>query len=56
MPVKSKAAFKFFKAIENNPEFAKKAGVSKDVAKEMTKGNKGKYAFGKLKERISKKK
>jgi hypothetical protein len=55
VPAKSKQQYRFFKAIENNPEFAKSAGVSQKVAKEYTKGNKGKYAFSKLKERIFKK-
>jgi len=55
MPSKSQAQYKFFKAVENNPEFAKKTGVDPQVAKEYTKGNKGKYAFSKLKKRIGKK-
>jgi hypothetical protein len=55
MPSKSKAQFRFFKAVENNPEFAEKTGVSKSIAKEMTKGNKGNKRFSKLKDRIGKK-
>jgi hypothetical protein len=52
MPAKSKAQFKLMKAAENNPEFAKKVGISQEVAKEYTKGNKGKKRFGKLKEKL----
>ena len=48
MPVKSQKQFKFFKAIENNPEFAEKVDVDPKVAKEMTKGNVGKKAYKKL--------
>lgn len=43
------------KAVENNPEFAKKVGIDQDVAKEFTKGNKGKKRFAKLKEKLGKK-
>lgn len=53
MPAKSKQQFKFMKAAEHNPEFAKKVGISPKVAKEFTKANKGKFAFKKLKERLS---
>ena len=35
MPVKSKKQKRFFQAVEHNSKFAKKAGVSQDVAKEM---------------------
>jgi hypothetical protein len=53
MPAKSKQQFKFMKAAENNPEFAKKVGIEPEVAAEFTKGNKGKKRFAKLKEKVS---
>jgi hypothetical protein len=56
MPAKSKQQFKFMKAVENNPEFAKKVGIDPEVAAEFTKGNKGKKRFAKLKEKVSGKK
>jgi hypothetical protein len=52
MPAKSKAQFKLMKAAENNPEFAKKVGISQEVANEYTKGNKGKKRYAKLKEKL----
>jgi hypothetical protein len=52
MPAKSKKQFKFMKAVENNPEFAKKVGVDPEVAKEFTKGNKGKKRFAKLRDKL----
>lgn len=52
MPAKSKAQFRFMKAAETNPEFAKKVGISQDVAKEYTKENKGKKRYTKLKEKL----
>lgn len=55
MPAQSKAQFKLMKAAENNPKFAKKVGISQEVAKEFTEGNKGKLRFSKLKERLGKK-
>lgn len=55
MPAKSKKQFKFMKAAENNPEFAKKVGIEPEVAKEFTKGNVGKKRFSKLKDMVSKK-
>lgn len=36
MPSKSKQQFKFFKFLEENPEEAKKSGVSQSVAHEFT--------------------
>ena len=54
MPTKSKAQFRLMKAVENNPEFAKKVGISKKVAEEMTQGNVGKKRFAKLKEKLGK--
>jgi hypothetical protein len=56
MPAKSKKQFRFMKAAENNPEFAKKVGIDPEVAAEFTKGNKGKKRFAKLKEKVSGKK
>lgn len=55
MPAKSKSQFRLMKAAENNPEFAEKVGIEPKVAKEFTKGNKGKKRFAKLKEKVSKK-
>lgn len=52
MPAVSKAQFRLMKAAENNPEFAKKVGIKPSVAKEFTKGNKGKKKFAKLKEKL----
>jgi hypothetical protein len=56
MPAVSKKQFKFMKAAENNPEFAKKVGIEPDVAAEFTKENVGKKRFSKLKEKVSGKK
>ena len=53
MPASSKKQFKFMKAAENNPEFAKKVGIEPEVAAEFTKGNVGKKRFAKLKEKVS---
>lgn len=51
MPSTSKKQFKFFKAVEHNPEFAQKVGVKPSVGKEMTKGNVGKKSYKNLKEK-----
>ncbi len=56
MSAKSKAQFRFMKAAENNPEFAKKVGIEPEVAAEFTKGNVGKKRFAKLKEKVNGKK
>jgi hypothetical protein len=56
MPSVSKKQYKFFKAVENNTEFAEKVDVPQEVGKEMTKGNKGKKRFSKLIEKVGKKK
>lgn len=56
MPASSKKQFKFMKAAENNPEFAKKVDIEPEVATEFTKGNVGKKRFAKLKEKVSGKK
>lgn len=42
------------KAAENNPKFAKKVGISPDIAGEFTEMNKGKKAYDKLPERMKK--
>jgi len=55
VPAKSKAQFRFFKALENNPELRKKHNISKEEAEEYTKDNKGKKRFSKLREYVSKK-
>jgi len=52
MSAKSKQQFRFMKAAENNPEFAKKVGIEPEVAKEFTKGNKGKKRFAKLRDKL----
>lgn len=56
MPVKSKVQFRYMKMMENDPEKAKEAGIEPEVAKEMTKGNKGKKRFAKLIEKVGRKK
>jgi hypothetical protein len=48
MPAKSKAQFRFMKAAENDPRFAKKVGIKPSVAKEYTESNVGKKAYSKL--------
>lgn len=42
------------KAAEKNPKFAKKVGISPDIAGEFTEMNKGKKAYDKLPERMKK--
>lgn len=54
MPAKSKAQFKFMKAAEHNPKFAKKAGIKPSVAAEYTKSNVGKKAYVDLPARMKK--
>jgi hypothetical protein len=48
MPAKSKAQFRLMKAVENNPKFAKKIGMSSTKAAEYTSSNEGKKAYKKL--------
>ena len=48
MPAKSKAQFRLMKAVEHNPQVAKKVGMSPSVAAEYTESNVGKKAYGKL--------
>lgn len=55
MPAVSKAQYKFFKMLENNPDLAKKHGMTSQEAAELTKENKGKKRFSKLIEKINKK-
>lgn len=52
MPAKSKAQFRFFKAMENDPKQAKEKGLSMDEIKDFT--NISKKRFAKLREKISK--
>ncbi len=54
MPAKSVQQFKFFKALEENPEEARKKGVSPEVAHEFT-DNMTKQRFSKLKQKVAKK-
>ena len=42
MPPVSKKQKRFFQAVEHNKKFAKEAGVSQEVAKEMLHGKKKK--------------
>lgn len=53
MPAKSKAQFKFMKAVKSG--YIKVPGLSKKEAKEFTEENKGKKRFSKLKEYVRKK-
>jgi hypothetical protein len=54
MPSKSRQQYKFFKAVEENPELAKEKGIKPEVAQEFTQGmTKGRFA--KLKQKIGKK-
>lgn len=55
MPARSKSQFRLMKAAENNPKFAKKLGISQEVAAEYTKPNVGKKRYSKLREKICKK-
>lgn len=52
MPIKSKAQQRLMYAAANNPEVAKKTGVSSKVAKEYIKAT-SKKRFAKLKEKLS---
>ena len=54
MPAKSKAQFRFMKAAENDPRFAKKVGIKPSVAKEYTESNVAKKAYAKLPEKKAK--
>jgi hypothetical protein len=48
MPAKSKAQFRFMKAAETDPKFAKRVGITPSVAKEYTEGNVGKRSYKSL--------
>lgn len=52
MPAKTKAQFRLMKAAENNPKFAKKVGISPDVAAEYTQSNVKGKSYAKLPERL----
>lgn len=54
MPAKSKAQARLMYAAQNNPEVAKRTGISPEVAHEFTQGM-TKKRFGKLKDKIGKK-
>lgn len=54
MPAKSKAQFRFMKAVESGS--IKVPGLTKEEAKEYTKSNVGKKRFKKLKEKLGCKK
>lgn len=54
MPSVSKAQFRFFEAAKHNPEFAKKAGVSRKVAEEFTSSQESSGGYSKLPERKKK--
>jgi hypothetical protein len=51
MPARSKAQFRFMKAAENNPAFAKKMGISPMAAGEFTEGNVKGKKYSKLPEK-----
>jgi hypothetical protein len=53
VPSRSKAQFRFFQAMKNDPEQAKEMGLSKETIKDYTSMTKKRFA--KLKEKISKK-
>jgi hypothetical protein len=48
MPATSKKQFRFMKAAEHNPSFAKKVGIKPSVAAEYTESNVGKKSYKKL--------
>lgn len=54
MPAKSKAQFRFMKAAETDPRFAKKVGIKPSVAKEYTESNVAKKSYKRLPERKAK--
>lgn len=55
MPAKSKSEFRLMKAVEHDPNLAKKLGIKQETAAEFTKSNVGKKRFSKLKEKLGKK-
>lgn len=48
MPARSKAQFRFMKAAEHSPKFAKRVGIKPSVAAEYTESNVGKKSFKNL--------
>lgn len=54
MPAKSRKQFKFFKAMEANPEAAKEKGISSKVIHDYT-DSMSKEKWKKLKEKLGKK-
>lgn len=50
MPATSKSQFRFMKAAESNPQFAKKVGIKPSVAAEYTTSNVKSKSYGKLPE------
>ena len=54
MPAKSKAQFRFMKAAEYSPKFAKKVGIKPSVAAEYTESNVGKKSYKDLPEKMKK--
>jgi hypothetical protein len=54
MPAKSKAQFRFMKAAEYSPKFAKKVGIKPSVAAEFTEANVKKKAYAELPEKMKK--
>lgn len=54
MPAKSKAQFRLMKAVENNPAFAKKVGMSKSAAAEYTSSNVKSKSYNNLPEKLAK--
>lgn len=53
MPSKSKAQYRFFKMLENNPQLRKEKGISEETVKDYTKMSKGRWK--KLKTKMEKK-
>lgn len=53
MPSTSKSQYKFFKAVQNNPQLAKEKHISPEVAREFTEGM-TKKRFSKLRDKVSK--
>lgn len=54
MPSVSKAQYRFFKALENNPKLAAEKGISEKVVSDFTAGM-SKTRFKRLKEKVKKK-
>ena len=54
MPAQSRAQARLMYAAKNNPEVAKRTGISPEVAQEFTEGM-SKKRFSKLREKVSKK-